>query len=71
MSRKYVVRPDAIVPHGESEKRFVLAEELMQLYGVDASECAIAQVHPFGRHQHLGLISLRPQASGDYALPAE
>jgi hypothetical protein len=69
MEVKYLVVPGFVISENR-ERRFIDARQLIQLYGVDPRECAIASpmsMRPVPRHD---LILLRPLVNGNYQLPA-
>lgn len=74
--KKYVVCPGRVVNKDDGQTRYVKADELIRLYGVNGQECAIYEPSPWwpdsyyrmAERQHSGLIRLYPRHNGDYSL---
>jgi hypothetical protein len=69
MEVKYLVVPGFIISESR-ERRFIDARQLIQLYGVDPRECAVASLLSTRPVPREDLILLRPLVNGNYQLPA-
>ncbi len=69
--KKYLVLPGYVTSKNDGALHFITAHQIMDLYGVNPSECWIQE---FGQPPIRGvdtsaLIALRPSYEGDYRLP--
>ena len=73
--KKWVIAPGTLFSRVTGESVMVSADRLMELYGVTPEECIIAptrqvdQMAMMERGDTTGLIWLRPDPKGRYALP--
>jgi len=66
---KYIVRPGYITPRTDGDQHYISASRLMQLHGIQPSECIIFR-GPEDYHKLKGadknLINVFPRADGKY-----
>lgn len=69
--KKYLLCPGPVASQTDGDFHWVNTHDLMRLYGVRRSECAVKlygePASPFDRR----LIPLRPRRDGNYTLPEE
>lgn len=70
--KRYVVIPGFISSKNDGDRHYVGARQLMNLYGVEPSECLIFSYNRKGISlewlRSRGLVELSPRYDGDYSL---
>lgn len=71
MNEKYLVIPGNVLSKSDGDEHFISAQQLMELYGVNPSECIVID----SPHKALSILDndyivLRPRYDGNYNLPS-
>lgn len=64
----FLVVPGPVISRTDGQRHYVAAHRLMDLYGVQRSECVIV-TNAFLYKKYEGCYLLTPQYDGDYSLP--
>lgn len=67
---RYIIHPGPVRSRSDGARRFVLADELISLYGVDKKSCyCLSTTHQIATYRpREDDIHLYPRSSGDYRI---
>lgn len=79
MKTKYVICPGNVISKSDGQRHYIGPMQLIQLYGLDPSECEIYEPAPWwpesfyrmAEERNCGLVKLGPRHDGNYEMYIE